>query len=384
LQTIQVDRSASNKDIGLLEATSQGTKNTKTLSLKLELMPVVGPIAGVGIASFGNWYDHYSEARREAGLIDLEELGKENIVLLPKRTTAGNFAENVPAIPGDLSIALRAILSRYGWQHADTAKISSHSCRATLLSMAAKRGTLDEGERKILGYHLERGSATVKSYSRDVMSAPLRKLNSIIREVAVGFFLPSTTRAGRFPTDEDEPQVFIADRFSAHLMTVFPDRPDLRLPPPAADDAETEDDFGDQLDIASLANSDDEFGQIADHLSTAETCGDELGHAAGSQLNMQALPQSEADSPGTEDDSSSFSTSSDSDSAVYEVLADTCGVETHPSVTDLWKIKGGSYHIGSTKSDLHFKCGVKIGHSATRIVKSPRFMSPRCKRCFAN
>jgi len=54
LRSVQVERSETNADIGFVEATCQGAKNAKSLMLKLELMPIVGPISGVGIASFGS------------------------------------------------------------------------------------------------------------------------------------------------------------------------------------------------------------------------------------------------------------------------------------------------------------------------------------------
>jgi hypothetical protein len=384
LRSIEVERSETNSDIGFVEATCQGAKNAKSLMLKLELMPVVGPIAGLGIASFGAWYDRYAEARAKVGLEPLDLFAAVNsdarIVLFPKRTTEGNLS-NLPATPDDMSIALRFILSRYGWNSADTSSISSHSCKATMLSMAAKRGTLDEPERKILGYHLERGSGTVKAYSRDVMSVPLRKLNSLIREVAAGYFLPSSNRSGRFPSDEDDPQVLIADRFAKHLHTVFPD-----CPSPQLGFGNSEDACSEQDDIISLI-SDDGFGNQKSDTALEKSkanCGDELGLAPGSQLNIDAL-RSQSSKPDTASGGSSSSSSdsdSESESAVLEKLAGACDLQAHPAVEDLWKVKGGSYHIGSSKSEVHFRCGTKIGYSATRIIMSPKFMSPRCKQCF--
>jgi hypothetical protein len=339
LKTVGIDRSERNNDLGFIEATCQGAKNAKSLSLKLELMPVVGSISGVGIASFGNWYDHYAEARRKAGLSNLVKACESKIVLLPKRTTDGILASEVAATPDDLSIALRAILAKYGWDHADTAKKSSHSCKATLLSMAAKRGTLDECERKILGYHLERGSATVKTYSRDVMSAPLRKLNSLVTEVAVGCFLPSSSRSGRFPTDENGPQIPIADRFANHLKTVFADLPEKALPMPALVGIESDDEDSDHEDVRSLSS----FQPSEEEVSAAvnESCGDELGLADGSQLNIEAL-QTQGNAVSDEDEDSSSSSSSTSSAEAFEKLASACSVESHPPAPDLWKVKGGN------------------------------------------
>jgi len=388
LRSVDIERSETNSDIGFVEATCQGAKNAKSLMLKLELMPIVGPISGVGIGSFGSWYDRYAEARSKARLVPLELFAAANseskIVLFPKRTTEGNLSD-VAATPDDLSIALRSILNRYGWNSADTSSISSHSCKATMLSMAAKRGTLDEPERKILGYHLERGSGTVKAYSRDVMSVPLRKLNSMIREIAVGYFLPSSGRSGRFPSDEDDPQVLIADRFARHLQTVFPG-----CPSPQIGLGNSEYACSEQEEIISLPSDDgfnDAMTEVASERSASKAaCGDELGLAPGSQLNVDALPSQPEKLDTASSDSSSTSSSgseADSESAVLEELAGACDLQAHPPVEDLWKVKGGNFHMGSSKSELHFKCGTKIGHSATRIIRAPNFLSPRCKGCFA-
>ena len=98
----------------------------------------------------------------------------------------------------DYSTLLRRILQDLGWPQEQVAGVSSHSCKATTISFFAKHG-MGEEDRKILSYHLSKGSSTIKSYSRDVMIAPLRQMAMILDEIRVGSFLPSSTSAGMFP-----------------------------------------------------------------------------------------------------------------------------------------------------------------------------------------
>ena len=76
-------------------------------------------------------------------------------------------------------------------------RITSHSCKCTLLSWCAKRG-LPWEDRLVLGGH----TSTVRSalvYSRDSLGRPLRMLERLLREVRLGSFIPDATRSGRFP-----------------------------------------------------------------------------------------------------------------------------------------------------------------------------------------
>ena len=63
---------------------------------------------------------------------------------------------------------------------------------------------MGEDDRKILAYHLSKGSSTIKCYSRDVMVAPLRQLGKILEEIKRGTFLPSGARSSMFPEDDGE------------------------------------------------------------------------------------------------------------------------------------------------------------------------------------
>jgi hypothetical protein len=75
--------------------------------------------------------------------------------------------------------------------------LRTHSCRATLLSWAAKFG-IKAGHRRLLGYHAKPKDQAMLEYSRDSLAAPLRELCAMLDEVANGSFVPDSTRSGYF------------------------------------------------------------------------------------------------------------------------------------------------------------------------------------------
>ena len=74
--------------------------------------------------------------------------------------------------------------------------ISSHSLKATLLSMAAKRG-LSLEDRLSMGHHAH-PFKMADVYAREAQARTMRLLDRFILEIRSGVFLPDETRAGRF------------------------------------------------------------------------------------------------------------------------------------------------------------------------------------------
>ena len=64
-----------------------------------------------------------------------------------------------------------------------------------MLSWCAKMG-LDKDVCTILGHH-STGKNSAETYSRDLLAAPLRELDEVVRKVRVGLFLPDLTRSGQ-------------------------------------------------------------------------------------------------------------------------------------------------------------------------------------------
>ena len=85
-----------------------------------------------------------------------------------------------------------------GFDPREVDSLSSHSCKTTILSWAAKRG-LDKSVRKILGYHVQPDDVSPLTYGRDNLSAPLYQAIAMMKEIAEGKFSPDSSRSARFP-----------------------------------------------------------------------------------------------------------------------------------------------------------------------------------------
>ena len=79
---------------------------------------------------------------------------------------------------------------------------TSHGLKATTLSWVAKHGSLSTYDRRILGYHMIQEEGSMHCYSRDVVSASIRKYESVLQAIATGAFDPDTTRSGYFKKDD--------------------------------------------------------------------------------------------------------------------------------------------------------------------------------------
>lgn len=89
--------------------------------------------------------------------------------------------------------------------------VGMHSCKATLLAMAAREG-IPLASRKLLGYHTSSQEETAILYSRDAMSAPLRELSVMLSRVREGQGGPSvpqqTATAERLPAPSSPEPIF--------------------------------------------------------------------------------------------------------------------------------------------------------------------------------
>ena len=101
-------------------------------------------------------------------------------------------------------------------------RISSHSCKATLLSYAAKRG-IDVADRLQLGYHTGQFRMSMV-YSRDGASASLLILEKLLGEIRQKTFLPDVTRSGRIvktsPSDSAEKRKEVQVKIESEVVEV--------------------------------------------------------------------------------------------------------------------------------------------------------------------
>ena len=173
-----------------IEATAVGghTKTGQTVKKARMAVPMVGLSRGL---SDTPWAKSWLKLREAAGLrADRDECLQRDLLL------DGTFGEG-RLQPGQATIWLRFLLTKIGVQAEQLSNIGSHSCKVTLLSMAAKAG-LARDDRRTLGGHTSPNDRSVDIYSRDLLSAPLRSLALLLRDVREGAFQPDASRSGRW------------------------------------------------------------------------------------------------------------------------------------------------------------------------------------------
>eukprot|EP00435_Cladocopium_sp_Y103_P004853 s3129_g1.t1 len=126
---------------------------------------------------------------------------------LPAPNSAGE-ATIRPLSTKEFSVWIRMILSKAELLGPE-ARLSSHSCKATLLSFLAKYGA-SVPDREILGGHTSRFKSVI-TYSRDSVASPLRTLCSMSQMIRDGTFRPDCTRSGYFVSVAKQETITIED-----------------------------------------------------------------------------------------------------------------------------------------------------------------------------
>ena len=190
----EVPASASaNSLAGYVEADVSRTKAAYTLERKTMYLPIVAPRHGV---TDHDWFSGFLEARQASCVPS-----GPGIPLLPARSSSSGWS-TVPPTAGVAASWLRGTLQSLGFAARDISPIGTHSCKTTTLSWASKAG-LSTATRRALGSHSASDDKMVLVYSRDAMSAPVRELESVIKDVREGRFRPDETRSGFFRSDEE-------------------------------------------------------------------------------------------------------------------------------------------------------------------------------------
>ena len=174
---------------GCLEARAERTKTSVTLERKIRFLPVAIPVEALMDVS---WIPVWLELRHQSGLH-----GGQPFPMLPSPQLGGGWAR----MPLTVSAAADWLRSLLKVESSARDRLATHSCKATMLSMAAKFG-LDHGTGRLLGYHSEGRDRSMLTYSRDAISAPLRKMVAMIKAVKDGKFFPDSTRSGYFVPDD--------------------------------------------------------------------------------------------------------------------------------------------------------------------------------------
>jgi len=172
------------KSVGFVEFRTFSHKTASQVAKHGLPMPLVAPIWGLTAPPWGiAWKVVADEANLSFGDFSQGPL-------LPAPTKLGMWGMRSTSST-EATKWLLEILSK---QFDSLEDVSSHSLKCTCLSWMAKAGG-DPNHRLILG-HRSTGKASLETYSRDMLSAPLRALEEILRQVRVGALHPDRTRSG--------------------------------------------------------------------------------------------------------------------------------------------------------------------------------------------
>eukprot|EP00435_Cladocopium_sp_Y103_P023154 s3929_g5.t1 len=189
------------------------------------IMSAVGPAIGVVP---GNWLVQWWKLRQS-----LHAPMASGFPLLPAPNSAGE-ATIRPLSTKEFSSWIRMILGRADLLGPD-ARLSSHSCKATLLSYLAKYGA-SIPDREILGGHTSRLKSVI-TYSRDSVASPLRTLCNMLQMMRDGTFRPDCTRSGYFISMVKQEAITIEDSVEPLVVQCEePDQTQCQLDTAAGDD----------------------------------------------------------------------------------------------------------------------------------------------------
>ncbi|CAE7235845.1 unnamed protein product [Symbiodinium sp. CCMP2592] len=173
------------KNLAYVECPVAYHRNMRSRVMRHDLLPMVAP--GLGVAG-SNWARLWKLAREELNIPDPPEFP---VMPAPDKSGAASVR---PLDTEEMGRWLRHLLTGSGSKQADR-KLSSHSCKCTMLSYAAKRG-ISIVDRQLLGYHTTPHRMAL-TYSRDSAAHPLMILERMIKEIRDRVFLPDETRSGR-------------------------------------------------------------------------------------------------------------------------------------------------------------------------------------------
>ena len=147
-------------------------------------MPLIAPIWGLRSPPWAMTWKKVAEGV----LLDFSNFEKGAVLPAPDKT--GKWSRR-SVTTDEATKWLHELLRPLG---SDITEVSSHSLKATTLSWLAKAGS-DPHHRTILGHHSS-GKGSLEVYARDMLSAPLRTLEEVLRQIRIGALHPDLTRSG--------------------------------------------------------------------------------------------------------------------------------------------------------------------------------------------
>ena len=165
-------------------------KTCRLQSKRHKFLKAVAPALGVK----GNFGEPWKLCRKMLGIADPPVLP-----FFPAPDSDG-----VPTVRGLGSDEATAWLRMILKESPGGSDVTSKSCKATMISWAAKRG-VEPLSLQRLGYHASGGLDIV--YSRDAQAPLILIVEKLLKEVREGLFKPDVTRGGRLVSEAPQPLV---------------------------------------------------------------------------------------------------------------------------------------------------------------------------------
>jgi len=338
-------------DQRFLELTTRDHKGARSAELKSRLLPLVAPCKGI---TQDLWAVTYMKVRKLCNL-STPTVDPEPMMRAPMNLEATLWSKRALTSEEGADFIRRILKTPKTLER----RLSTHSCKSTMISWTAKYG-LSDSSRAVLARHMACVSASTAVYSRDLLSPILCELETMLQAMRCEMFHPDRSRSGMV-TPSTMPVV-------PGTPFAVPVAPLPRTPAPLVQHqhASAECDGAE-----SPAAAEQSLGQGVDerHGSSEEMFGNpELYNAVQSEAYSAGSPDSET----TEEDSVQSTSGSEDDD-----VDDTRPEFLEPSQRYYMNEKSLVIHCERTEGVL--KCGRRV---SPHFVALYELHGIRCSRCF--
>ena len=173
----------------LLHADAISSKTSLTLDAKTRFIPYTA--LGFGIGGIADWAQKWLQSRSEEGLTISE-------FVLPSFSLKKGCWLDQRMSSSEATCFLREYLAQR-FPGENLTKYSSHSCKSTLLTWAGRSTAVvfTMPERRILGHHMDPGSKSVLTYSRESYTSLYAKVLLMYIKLRSGEFKPDLSAIER-------------------------------------------------------------------------------------------------------------------------------------------------------------------------------------------
>ena len=375
---------------GYIEGRAKDVKQSNRRKKQTLFMPLVAPVRGVHPSII--WGTVWQSVAQQVGRdFEQDPVGP----LLPAVGPDGGWLRRRVDSP-EASDWLTRLLQK---REPSLARVTTHSLKHTALGWLSKLGV--HGETQTLLAHHSTGAWSTLAYSRDALSGPLRKLESLLHQVRTGKFCPDSTRSGYWKASSGpecaESSLGSWDFLSKDTKDTLQELPGLQRPggrnlqdtdeplPPDSHIGQPPKETGgldcyEREDSPSAAPVDDDVLSSGPEPSETSRLGVGASDSAWETSIQQALLSKR--------DTQQHSTASNSDSS--EASSSELGSGSDSGKPPLLTLPEGWRAIQNVKSTmLHLykegatalKCGAWISHNFTDMER-PTTVWVRCRKCF--